>query len=75
MEAKIRNHNLVIILPLEEPRRSATGKTMVVASSHGVKKTASRVDGKIVCVVANAFVYPDVERDLPDSIVKKRRKR
>jgi hypothetical protein len=58
MEAKIRNGNLVITLPLEKPRPSSSKKTLIVASSHGVRRSTARMDGEIVCVTANAFVYP-----------------
>jgi hypothetical protein len=75
MNAKIRKGNLIIVLPLEAPRASATGKTLVVASSHGVKKTTSQVDGKTLCVVASAFVYPETTKRGPISPVKKSRKR
>jgi hypothetical protein len=59
MEAKIRKDLIVISLPLEAPKRSATGKTLVVASSKGKRQTTVRVEGKIVYVVANAFILPD----------------
>lgn len=75
MDAKIRNGKLVIVLQLEQPRQSATGKTLVVASSHGVKKTRSRVDGKIVCVVASAFVYPKAPDKELGTPMKRPRKR
>jgi hypothetical protein len=58
METKIRNGNLIVVLPLEEPKLLATGKTLVVASSRGVRRTTCRLEGEIVCVIANAFVYP-----------------
>lgn len=63
METKVRNGNLIVVLPLEEPKLSASGKTMVVASSRGVRKTTCRLDGEIVCVIANAFVYPSSPED------------
>jgi hypothetical protein len=63
METKIRNGNLVMVLPLEEPKLSASGKTLVIANSRGVRKTTCRLDGEIVCVIANAFVYPSRPED------------
>jgi len=59
MKAKIRNGCLVISLPLEPPRSSASGKTVLIGSSHGTKQSTARLDGKAVCVNVNAFVYPD----------------
>ena len=63
MEAKIRNGNLIVVLPLERPKLSASGKTLVVASSRGVRKTTCRLDGQNLSVIANAFIYPDGQED------------
>ena len=63
METRIRNGNLIVVLPLEQPKLSATGKTLVVASSRGVRRTTCRIDGEIVCVIANAFVYASGQED------------
>jgi hypothetical protein len=47
MNAKIVGNKLVIEIPLNSvPVPSATGKTLVVASTHGNKVTAAKVDGK-----------------------------
>jgi hypothetical protein len=59
MEAKIRKGLIVISMPLEAPKLSATGKTLVVASSRGKRQTTVRVEGKFVYVIANAFILPD----------------
>jgi hypothetical protein len=66
MDVKIRKGNVVIELPLEEPRRSASGKTQDIASSYGVQRSTARIDGKIVCVIANAFVYSDSQKRKPE---------
>lgn len=39
MKVSIEKGELVIRIPLEEPRASASGKTMVVASTRGNQKT------------------------------------
>ena len=39
MKAEIVGKNLVITVPLTDPTPSASGKTLVVASSHGNKET------------------------------------
>jgi hypothetical protein len=58
LTAAIEDGFLVIRVPLNPtPVRSATGKTMVVASSHGNKQTEVEVDGKPVIVGVNAYVY------------------
>jgi hypothetical protein len=49
---------LVIRVPMNPtPVRSASGKTLVVASTHGNKQTEVEVDGKPVIVGLNAYVY------------------
>jgi len=61
MQLKMQqNGNVVKIeLPLEKPKPSKSGKTMVVASTHGVKTTEVRYKGRNIVVVANAFIYPN----------------
>jgi hypothetical protein len=59
MESKIRNGNLTIVLPVQEPKLSASGKNLVVASSRGVRQTTCRINGEIVSVIANAFIRAD----------------
>ena len=49
--------NLEITLELEEPFLSKSGKTHVVASSRGVRKTGVKIDGKPVYYVATAFTF------------------
>lgn len=46
MEARIEDGKLVIELSLEKPRPSSTGKTLLVASTRGVQRTGSPVEGK-----------------------------
>jgi hypothetical protein len=71
MEARIEHGNLVITLPLEEPRTSSSGKSQVVATSYGLWKTNLRVKGKLVAIVANAIIpLEDAEKNK-----KPRRKR
>jgi len=52
---------LRIELPIETPRPSASGKTMLIASSHGVKRTNVFVKRKEISIVVNAFVYPEMK--------------
>ena len=59
LTASIEDGFLVIRVPLNPtPVRSATGKTLVVASSHGNKQTEVLVQGQPVYVGVNAYVYP-----------------
>ena len=57
MTAKIVGNKLVIELPLNPvPVASLSGKTMVVASTHGNKVTEAQVQGKKVVVGVNAYI-------------------
>jgi hypothetical protein len=58
MKSRVVNGNLVVELPLESPRRSSSGKTMVVASSRGPRRTATSVRKQTVWLVASAYFYP-----------------
>ena len=60
MKTAIENGVLVIRIPLETPRPSATGKTLLVASTGGNVVTSSTVDGKPVVVGLNAYVSRDM---------------
>jgi hypothetical protein len=48
---------LTIRLPLEKPWPSASGKTMLIASTRGLKTGDATYSGHPVSVVANAFFY------------------
>ncbi|HEY2839040.1 MAG TPA: hypothetical protein VGJ26_07830 [Pirellulales bacterium] len=55
--AKIEGNELVMRLRLnEKPERSASGKTLVVASTRGNKETDCVVNGKRVIVGINAYI-------------------
>ena len=58
MTASIEGEFLVIRVPLNPiPTPSTSGKTLVVASSHGNKETEVEVQGKRVYIGVNAYVY------------------
>jgi len=59
LETKIEDGYLVVKLPLQEPAPSATGKTLVVASSYGNVPTTAVIDGKPVIVGVNAYIRAD----------------
>jgi hypothetical protein len=48
---------LTITVPLQSARTSASGKTKVIASTHGCHVTELKRLGQSVVVTANAFVY------------------
>jgi hypothetical protein len=57
LTATVEDGYLVIRVPLNPtPTRSATGKTLAVASSHGTKQTELEVEGKPVIVGVNAYI-------------------
>ncbi len=57
MTAKIVGDKLVIEIPLNPvPVPSSSGKTLVVASSHGNKVTEARVQGQNVVIGLNAYI-------------------
>jgi hypothetical protein len=57
MTAEIKNGNLIITIPMHAPTPSATGKTLVVASSQGNKQTTAEVNGKPIIIGLNAYIY------------------
>jgi hypothetical protein len=58
MTAKIKDGKLIIELPLQTPQASASGKTLVVATTRGnVKLPDVVVDGKPVTIGVNAYIH------------------
>lgn len=55
IEAKIEGNKLIITCDLEEPTPSASGKTLVVASTRGNMKTDLTVNGKPLTIGLNAY--------------------
>jgi hypothetical protein len=60
MNAEIKKEGGVDILhiriPVSEPRPSASGKTLVVATSAGNKATGALVNGKPVIIGLNCYI-------------------
>ena len=50
---------LVIRLAIKTPTPSASGKTLVVASTRGNQKTGVQIDGKDLYLGVNAYVYAE----------------
>lgn len=59
MKAEIKDGKLVITIDLQEPTPSTSGKTLVVASTHGNIKTDVHVQGKPVTIGLNAYIKAD----------------
>jgi hypothetical protein len=56
MKVEIKDGNLVITIPMQTPTPSASGKTLVVASTRGNMKTDVQVNGKPVTIGLNAYI-------------------
>jgi hypothetical protein len=58
MTVEIKNNKLYIEIDLEKPTPSSSGKTLVVASTHGNTVTNVEVNGKPVTIGLNAYIKP-----------------
>ncbi len=58
MTVEIKGNKLCIEIDLETPTPSASGKTLVVASTRGNAVTTAEVDGKPVTIGLNAYIKP-----------------
>ena len=56
MKVEIKGNKLFIEIDLEKPTPSSSGKTLVVASTHGNTVTAAEVDGKPITIGLNAYI-------------------
>jgi hypothetical protein len=57
MKAEIKDGKLLIEIQIQNPPApSATGKTLVIASSHGNQPTTCMIDGKPVVIGLNAYI-------------------
>jgi hypothetical protein len=56
MKVEIKDSKLFIEIDLETPTPSSSGKTLVVASTHGNTVTTAEVDGKPVTIGLNAYI-------------------
>lgn len=57
MQTKIENGVLIISIPLQQPAPSASGKTMVVATTRGNQTTTAVVDGHPIIIGLNAYYH------------------
>ena len=56
LTAEVKDGNLIVTIPLNKPASpSATGKTMVHASSHGNQPTEVKIDGQPLIIGLNAY--------------------
>jgi hypothetical protein len=59
---KLVKGKLVITLQLKRPRLSASGKSYVIGSTRGFKKSGVRIKGKPVLFAANAIIKKETRR-------------
>jgi len=58
MNVEIRDNKLCIEIDLETPTPSASGKTLMVASTRGNMVTNAKVNDKPVIIGLNAYIKP-----------------
>lgn len=58
MTAEIKGKKLIVTIDIEEPKPSASGKTLSIASSRGNQKTEAKFNGQEVTIGLNAYVKP-----------------
>jgi hypothetical protein len=56
IQIRIENGKLIIEMPLQQPQPSSTGKTLLIATTHGNHKTGVMHNGKEVTIAVNAFI-------------------
>ena len=56
MKATIEKDVLVVRIPLTAPTPSSTGKTLLIATTHGGKVSDVTIQGKPVTISLNAFI-------------------
>jgi hypothetical protein len=56
MKVTVKDNVLTIEIPMGTPAPSASGKTLVVASTHGNVKTDVMIQGKPVTIGLNAYI-------------------
>ena len=52
----IKDNRLVISIPMQTPSPSASGKTLLVASTRGPFHSTVEVEGKAVTISVNAYI-------------------
>jgi hypothetical protein len=56
MKVEIKGKELIITVEMQTPTPSASGKSLVIASSRGNQRTTAIIDGKPVIVGLNAYI-------------------
>ena len=58
VEVAIKDNKLIIEIEMQEPTPSSSGKTLVVATTHGNTVTTAMIDGKPITIGLNAYIKP-----------------
>jgi hypothetical protein len=58
LKVEIKDNKLFIEIDLEKPTPSSSGKTLVVASTHGNIVTSAKVEDKPITLGLNAYIKP-----------------
>lgn len=57
MTVEVKDNKLIITIDMNpKPVPSTSGKTLVVASSHGNQQTTATINGKPIIVGVNAYI-------------------
>jgi hypothetical protein len=56
LKVEIKGNNLFIEIDLEKPTPSSSGKTLVVASTHGNIVTSAKVEDEPITIGLNAYI-------------------
>lgn len=56
MKVEMKRGRLLISLKLHKPKPSKSGKTLLLASTHGVRSSNVKIRGRRVRINANAFI-------------------
>jgi len=56
LKVEIKDNKLLIEIDLEKPTPSSSGKTLVVASTHGNIVTSAKVEDKPITLGLNAYI-------------------
>ena len=63
LKSRLKDGVLRLEIPIQKPRPSGSGKTLVVATTHGLVNTGIEYRGSDLIVLASAFIEnPDREK-------------
>jgi hypothetical protein len=56
MKVEVKDGKLLVEIDLQEPTPSASGKTLVVATTHGNQTTTAMYEGQPITIGLNAYI-------------------